>query len=597
MSQRKRRGSLSVPGKDEFLLLSSFDAGRRVLVNKNDSLLRSLSLFGRDKRNGRPVTMSTSLDNMTSVIDFANDDVGSSESYCGAIISVIFSDEWRQRVQVSKNVLHLAPNADAIFELLEQLRLFVKEISVEQLRLRAGDLGSPVAALSREDIELCLTDLKDASLVNTTPQGSIVFSLQAERKEAGDVSIVCFLCARFEEGLEARKLLEEENCVFRECYDPFPYWEAHLARFHIRVVWPQNQGPIYSLLKANEIVRLWAPRLLVMTGVAAGDRKSTKLGDLVVAQKAFFYETGKWSNGGFAPEFEHASPNSEFIRAIAIIAEKEEIKADLKERWKSLLEQDPSFEILLWRELHTLSGCGVDEFREKFRKLSPLLQNAIRPLIVANGQVVSFVEHVQQRISTEKLLFQGPAPIESALEAPKIHFGTYGTGMAVRGDETDSGHSWVFEQCQKVDRKTLAVDMEAAAVLLACAHSPTNVLVVKGVSDHADSKKNDDFHRIGKRLSAFFAFRVALEWMNCTPEQRLKLELIPDGVVAKKEKQNVQDFAGPWIRITKQGKVHASWDCPGIKAQRVARDDDVEGKLESLKPFANAQYCQFCFTK
>jgi hypothetical protein len=61
----------------------------------------------------------------------------------------------------------------------------------------------------------------------------------------------------------------------------------------IQVSWPAGNGPEEISLHTSAILDEFRPRFAGMCGICAGDPKKVKLGDLVVANKAFKYDSGK----------------------------------------------------------------------------------------------------------------------------------------------------------------------------------------------------------------------------------------------------------------------------------------------------------------
>ena len=74
--------------------------------------------------------------------------------------------------------------------------------------------------------------------------------------------------------------------------------------FLCKVTSQAQQGPIYATSHTTLMLR-FNPDLLFMTGICAGNRnKGIELGDVVMSDMAFHYETGKQTETGFHPEIE-----------------------------------------------------------------------------------------------------------------------------------------------------------------------------------------------------------------------------------------------------------------------------------------------------
>lgn len=74
--------------------------------------------------------------------------------------------------------------------------------------------------------------------------------------------------------------------------------------FLCKVTSQAQQGPIYATSHTTLMLQ-FNPDLLFMTGICAGNRnKGMELGDVVMSDMAFHYETGKQTETGFNPEIE-----------------------------------------------------------------------------------------------------------------------------------------------------------------------------------------------------------------------------------------------------------------------------------------------------
>jgi hypothetical protein len=86
----------------------------------------------------------------------------------------------------------------------------------------------------------------------------------------------------------------------------------------------------------------------------------------------------------------------------------------------------------------------------------------------------------------------------------KIHVGPIVTGEALQKD------SELFSRLEKVGRKILGVEMEAAAIVLVGEHLGRHSIVVKAVSDYGDEDKDDAFRKFAAQASAEVLLRFLL---------------------------------------------------------------------------------------
>jgi nucleoside phosphorylase len=114
---------------------------------------------------------------------------------------------------------------------------------------------------------------------------------------------VCIVCALPE---EARALLEvlQQQCKMVEGHtNPrygYHYRQARLKNardelLHLHVSWPPRYGPEEMTLHLSRVVEECQPRMALMTGICADDAQRVHLGDLVVAERTFTYDNGKFT--------------------------------------------------------------------------------------------------------------------------------------------------------------------------------------------------------------------------------------------------------------------------------------------------------------
>ena len=62
----------------------------------------------------------------------------------------------------------------------------------------------------------------------------------------------------------------------------------------VHLSWPPDMGPQEASLHITRILDEFRPSCAIMTGICAGDRRKVVLGDLIVADRAFTYDAGKF---------------------------------------------------------------------------------------------------------------------------------------------------------------------------------------------------------------------------------------------------------------------------------------------------------------
>jgi nucleoside phosphorylase len=93
-------------------------------------------------------------------------------------------------------------------------------------------------------------------------------------------------------------------------------------------------------------------------------------------------------------------------------------------------------------------------------------------------------------------------------QQPELHIAPMASGNTVRGDKP-------FDEIRMLARNVIAVDMEAATFYRAVAEFPgVRSILVKGVSDYADSKKNDSYHVYAAAAAATYILSFMKEYVT-----------------------------------------------------------------------------------
>lgn len=75
-----------------------------------------------------------------------------------------------------------------------------------------------------------------------------------------------------------------------------------------------QMGPVASTHAAATLLQEFRPRLLVMTGICGGFADQVSVGDLVIAEKSWDWQAGKWADGGaLAPSGDPRDATAELV--------------------------------------------------------------------------------------------------------------------------------------------------------------------------------------------------------------------------------------------------------------------------------------------
>lgn len=211
-----------------------------------------------------------------------------------------------------------------------------------------------------------------------------------------------------------------------------------------------GMGQLNAALLTRDVIDEWAPKKLILVGIAGSLSEEVRLGDIVVSDQIVDYELGKVTPSG-------ASPRWSVYRS----------DARLKER------------LLNYRSSEWTT-----------------------------------------QVSTER-----PDGNQSVI--PKIHTGVVLSGNKVIADEKTAG------ALRSVWSRAAAIEMEAAgtaAVLYQTAKSPSFVMI-KGICDRADTKKDDRWQAYAADAAGAFAMAFILSKLQPNDTKPPKAEKVPETAV------------------------------------------------------------------
>jgi tetratricopeptide (TPR) repeat protein/nucleoside phosphorylase len=130
--------------------------------------------------------------------------------------------------------------------------------------------------------------------------------------------------------------------------------------------------------------------------------------------------------------------------------------------------------------------------------------------VASTSQVLQYIQGFHEWQAPVRALKQAwlGRPLDPE-EEPRCFIAPMASGMAVRSDDP---FPWLRE---RYHRNVLGLDMEAASFYRAlgtCSQTPA--LVVKGVSDYGDHRKNDQFHSFAARASAVYLLHFIQEYVT-----------------------------------------------------------------------------------
>jgi len=298
-------------------------------------------------------------------------------------------------------------------------------------------------------------------------------------------------------------------------------WDEGYAkpfRYHLRTHSPPgaNHSATFAVARALEmgevsaascavrLVQHLRPRMLAMCGVCAGRRGEVALGDVIVADRIFKFDSGATvSSVAGAPEY-----------TVQLFGDVRTY--NLKVDWKYAVEEFGDN----WHERIGDRPLSVEEEEAWFlcemkcaeqppnpaklnppnKKRWPLLLDRLRrkELIDHHGQLT---EEGDRRASFEVLRsLHGERQTK-----PKVHLGAIGTSARLQRDVH------LFDRLALILRKTLGVEMEGSALGAVAEMEGLDMIMAKGVMDHGDPEKDDAFKEYAAKAAAEFLFAFLFE--------------------------------------------------------------------------------------
>lgn len=337
---------------------------------------------------------------------------------------------------------------------------------------------------------------------------------------------ICILCALPEEAERLKEAFEEASTnIFKDqsLIKFQPGYSRNLRRDYsyavitnrvgeqlsVLVTWQADNGPMETGLQAQQLFEEFQPRFAAMTGICAGDREKVKLGDIIVASRAYLYDVGKIVEGKDGhPELRPDNPMwslpTEVLQA-----------AKGFNAWKQVVEKEPrplslhqQRDWLLDTLLET-TALKVDNIPlQKLNEHAPDWKKIIREL--RQGDDKAFLTNERTLKDYARVLdlrFEDGFPFKDPTQ-PEVYIAPMASGSTVRADNP-------FNEIHTSVRGTLAVEMEGAAFYRTFKEfDKIHYLLVKGVCDYADKEKDDSYHDYAARISALYLLAFLRDYVT-----------------------------------------------------------------------------------
>lgn len=280
----------------------------------------------------------------------------------------------------------------------------------------------------------------------------------------------------------------------------------------MQINWLADVGPDETILQVKDTLAQFHPRFIGMTGICAGNRRKVALGDLIIARHAFPYGASKIMLDEQGQTFSES-------RVKTRSAPREVIQAAINfEGWKSRAQQIKrpisrrQQRAWLLHRLET-TGCSIKDIpRAELASSAPLWEEIVDQLS-SGPQVFLKPDGTLREGLILPPLYRDPA-------FSQAYTGSVASDNKVRADDPFA-RSYLANLASPDPHTTIldaiAIDMEGAAFYRALEEEHIPFLFVKGVSDYADTEKDDSFHNYAATLSALFMVSFLLSFMSEQP--------------------------------------------------------------------------------
>jgi nucleoside phosphorylase len=328
---------------------------------------------------------------------------------------------------------------------------------------------------------------------------------------------ICVVCALAEEARAFLKATSLYGATFQQSVSTAKRREyRHTTIYNTRgepltllLSWQPGYGPEETILHLGPILEEFKPRFAIMTGICAGDKRKVKLGDIILAERAFTYDNGKFEHGidgrlEYLHDIRSYHPHPEVLQYARMFDNWKSTLQDLtrppsrhqQRDWllcKLLDEQTPSIE--------TIAPTQLTQFAPDWRKILPELQTGPQPYITPQRTLFDKLRVAALYYGLEEFPFRDRPE-------PELHIAPIASGSAVRADNP-------FDTIRLPVRGTIAIDMEGEAFYRTVADFDSiRSLVVKGVCDYADTHKDDTYRHYASEVSARYALQFIKEYVN-----------------------------------------------------------------------------------
>jgi nucleoside phosphorylase len=258
-----------------------------------------------------------------------------------------------------------------------------------------------------------------------------------------------------------------------------------------------EMGGVATASAAGELITHYKPRYLAMCGGCAGRRGEVELGDVIVADRLWTYDTGKLEVEVDEQGNRHERVQGDLLPYLIDPVwqqQAEGFEPDDAEGWlaKRPRAVEAQEDWLLERRLRGEEPYDHADREVRCADYGKVLEQLWKKKFLRDG-ALTLTDAGRTHIQKRRMLHPGGSPEAAAFT---VHVGPIGTGSRVVEDPE------IFERLSEHMRKVLGLEMEASAIGAIAHLEGLRMVVMKGVMDFADPAKDDNFKAFAARASA-----------------------------------------------------------------------------------------------
>jgi nucleoside phosphorylase len=312
----------------------------------------------------------------------------------------------------------------------------------------------------------------------------IATALEMERDAVRDA-------ATWREGPSGAQHWEDKDTNKQPEYSLGDYILPQGGSIKIALARPTWMGGIFTANVVSALMERLDPRCLAMCGVCAGNPADVALGDVVIASTVFQYDRGKQNAENFEADL-FPTPTD-----IAWVQRARDLRPDGLPSHGIASGSDASLWLLerLYAGADPLKHPAFARYFPRGTWEERITRMEQGGMVRREGRTFIITNHGKEFVDRE-LAYTVDPPSRLPFA---ILVGPMASGNAVVKD----GVTWDMLKRTGGQRSTIALEMEAASIGAAgYGRSSYKWIVVKGVMDHADPKKDDRYKPFAARASA-----------------------------------------------------------------------------------------------